>query len=1231
MTGLMMGKRAYLLCPVLLVVSFLAIPLRAQNFNATLSGTVVDPSGAGVPNAVLELKVENMESIAKATSNDRGEFTMPNLTPRTYNLTVNAPGFKEYIQNGIQLLVDQNAQLTVKLQLGSAHESIEVTANASPLDFTTPTLRGSVTPNTVESLPLMISGQPRAAAAFVLLFSGVATGSDNSAANMRVNGGLHGGGGAALDGVDLQEGLMSQNGPVTAFDDWQMTPDMVQEVGVEIGNYSVQYGDSESMEIVQQSKSGTNTLHGGGFEYLRNNDLNATPWGVSKRPVDQEHEFGGYIGGPAKVPGLWSHFMKTYFYVNLTGFRVNGGTSLPILTVPTAQEKQGNFNDYGTGSGTSSFSLIPIYEPVTPVANPGYIPTQAASASNLPYVRPQFMGCDGASPNVICTTPGNPNYFAPSAEAAAWLSYAPNPNVLNAAGNPLPFNNYTPPHAVPNLLLAHTNYLFVHMDHNILDKDHIAYTVYYEGTARLPPSQGCNLPVQICNQNFAGPEYSFIDRFNWDHTFSPTLINNARFGYQNRMEGYQSQNAQYASAFPTIKGVPSFAYPPQMDFGNGYDTFGDSGNGFSYDDQTSRGTYIANDTLNYVKGAHTFLFGGEYRNVQMNIKAQANLSGTYTFDPGETGLEGFTSGNAMASFFLGQVDNANANFCSVCAVYPRAQNIGLFASDTWKLSKKLTFNYGLRWDMYTPAGDKWNHLTSFDPVMANPGAGGLLGALAYAGNNAGAASLGRRTPEYTYHHAFAPRIGLAYALSPTTVVRAGYGIYFDQAFYPGWGGGHGDDGYALTQQWSSSTAGLVPAFVIDNGFPTPPTLPPVISNTFDNGRTPGLYRPFDANRLPYTQQWNLTVEHQFPGDFHVKATYSGNRAIHLMSDLDPINHIDNLSDLTTYGSELYDTFQPGQTTLDGVSIPYSNWVSQMTGCSPTVGQALLPYPQFCGNIDAENENRGWSNYNALQLSGEKRMGHGLWSLTSFTWSKTMGTSNFTQQSSEQGTEYRVIAPSEFRRVYGLALDDTPYVFSEALTYNLPFGHGKRFGGGASGVLNEIIGGWQLSTVLHAQSGTPLLFRSSTFCNIPGQFAMGCVPGIISGQSPFASGTSWANPTSRTSPVLNPASFESGSLFNFYGGVGSLATNYRTQGYHNEDLTLAKNFKIGERFNVEVRADFANIWNWHTMNCGGSGTGEEDPGECFVYNTDITSPSFGLFNGNSVTTPRVIQLVGRITF
>jgi hypothetical protein len=242
----------------------------------------------------------------------------------------------------------------------------------------------------------------------------------------------------------------------------------------------------------------------------------------------------------------------------------------------------------------------------------------------------------------------------------------------------------------------------------------------------------------------------------------------------------------------------------------------------------------------------------------------------------------------------------------------------------------------------------------------------------------------------------------------------------------------------------------------------------------------------------------------------------------------------------------------------------------------------------------------------------------------------MGTSNSTQAANEEGVEYGIFPPAQLKRVYGLSLDDTPLVLSEALTYNLPFGHGQRFVSGANRVLNQVVGGWQLSTVLRAQSGTPLFFRSNTFCNIPSQYAMQCVPGVIHGMSPFVSGNSIAKPTSTAAPVYNLSAFESASSFNFYGGQGSIDTNYRSQGYHNEDLTLAKNFKVAERVNLEVRADFANVWNWHTMNCFGGGTGEIRPGQCFAYNYDTSSPAFGLWNGN-VTAPRVIQLVGRITF
>ena len=1176
---------------------FLVNPAFGQNINATLSGTVTDPSGAAIPGAVLTLTSKTTGAVAKATTDSKGGYVFPNLSPAPYSLRVTAKGFRNYMQTGIILLMNQDVTNNVKMQIGEAIQTVNVSANASMLETTSASRKGSINPQTINSLPLLVSGNPRSAAAFAVLLPGVSTGGSSAAYNSRVNGGMVMGGDATVDGVSEAEGLMSQSGMVAAFQDWPMSPDMVQEVSVVSGNYSVQYGNSASMVLNMVTKSGTDRLHGTGFEYLRNTALNARPWGSDSRGVDQEHEFGGDLGGPLKIPGVWGHLMKTYFYVNMTGYRINGGVNLPVLSVPTMQERNGDFSDWKDASG----NVIPVYDPSTTTANPNYDPNQPTGPNNLPYNRTQFPG------NVI------PASMIQNSMANSWLKLVPSPNL------PGVINNWRPPHAVPDIILSHTNYLDLRVDHYIREKDHISYSIYYQGAHAL---QATYLPAPISNTVYAAPEYAFVDRFNWDHTFGPTVLNNFRFGYDDRMEGYGGLDTQSVNDFPVISGV-SNDYPPSIGFSNGFQSFG-TNQGPGGADITDRPAYIANDMLSWVHGGHTYIFGGEYRNMGENNHLNSGRAGNFNFGTGATGLIGIQSGSPIASFLLGTVDNANAFFCSVCATYPRNKNVGVFAGDTWKATHKLSVTYGVRWDVYTPAVDKWNRLSFFDPNKMNPGANNRPGALVFAGNDWGPASFGRRSPERTFYTAFAPRLGLAYSINNKTVVRTGYGIFFDQAFYPGWNGGSNNTGFALTQSFSSSLGGLQPAFLLQNGFPQNFVHPPQVSLTFVNGSDAPLYRPYSANRLPYTQQWNLTVDHEFTHNFHVDVGYVGNHAIRLPSYFNPLNAV-NPSYLSM-GSALYDTFQPGQTSLDGVQAPYPGWAASMVGCSPTVAQALLPYPQYCGNIYGENSNQGWSYYNSLQVKAEKRISHGLWFLTSYTWSKTLTTTNTTQDTQNGGSSVAgYFSPFQpMNRNYGLAADDVPHTISIALTYQLPFGRGKQFLNTSNAFINKVLGGWEVTSIFRASSGLPLYFHSNSFCNIPGQFAMGCVPGVKPGASPIASGNSFTHLNS-AQPMFNLSAFEPSSTFNFYGGQGSEVTNFRGPGYHNQDIALIKNTKLTERVGMQIRVGFFNAWNWHVFTCPGGVSGG-----CTAFTTDISSPTFGMWNGN-VTDPRDIQLAARLSF
>jgi hypothetical protein len=1151
----------------------------------------------------MTLNSATLGTVNKTISGANGLYSFPNLRPGIYELKAHAPGFKDYVQTGIELTMNARAQQDVALQLGTALQTVEVSANASPLNTTDAQVKGSVTPEILKELPLEVSGTIRTAANFAILMPGVSTGSGGNAFDARINGGLQSGDEAILDGVSLQEGLMSQSGMVSAQTDFPTSPDMVGELSVLTSTYEPQYGSSLSGQIILETKSGTNQYHGAAFEYLRNTVLNARQYGVDQRPADLENEFGGTFGGPLYIPHLYPKSRKTFFYLNLEGYRTGGALERPILSLPTMQERQGDFSDWVDSYG----NLIPVYDPDTLRANPSFDPTQNVGPTNLPYLRDQFMGCNGNTPNVIC--PQDPRLV--NSLAPAWLKYLPPPN------QPGILNNYVVPKPRSEELLFHTNYLDLRIDQYIRNSDHVSATIYYQGAHPNPVS---TLPVQISNENGAAPEYAFVDRMNWDHTFSPNLLSHAAIGYHNRMEGYGSLDWKYASLFPQIPGVATHDYPPVLNLG--LITLGDNYGGPNIKNVTARPDFTGNELITWVRNKHTIKFGGEYRwlaeNNRGNYNGYASPAGNFSFSSGETGLAGILSGSPIASFLLGQVDSGSATFFNIASNYPRAAAYILHVGDTWKATSKLSINYGLRWDTFTPAQEKHDEQSFFDPTRPNPGAGGLPGSLVFAGTKWGTASFGRRTPEEVWLKGFAPRLGIAYSMTSKTVVRTGYGIFYSQMFYPGWGGGVAQDGFYAIPSFGSTNDGLTPAFLLQNGLPQDFQRPPFIDESYLNGQGGPNYRPFNSNRRPYAQQWNFTIEHQLSNNSYFNLAYVGNKGTRLPSQTAPINAVD--PKYLSMGQELYDSFGPTDTEVDGVPAPYPGWANQMQACAPTVAQALAPFPQYCNNLFGLTENAGNSTYHALQAKVEKRFSQGLWLLTSYTWSKTIDDTDNTQVTATLGSVHGVISPFQRERNKALAVDDVPQLLSVSLVYDLPYGKGKRWGAHLPGFVNGFLGGWSVSSVLRASSGVPLYFRSG-YCNIPGEFAEGCLPGILPGANPWAQSKSNFNPNL---PLFNEGAFENYNDFNFYAGVGPRISNLRTFGYHNNDVGFVKDIKIKEQLTLQLRAELFNIWNWHTFNCST---------QCFgasAFDTGVGDTLFGMWNG-TVTNPRNVQLVGRLTF
>lgn len=1176
---------------VLVVLALLPAAGWSQSLRGSLSGIVKDPSGATVPNVKLTLTNVDTDFQAAVSTAADGLFSFPNLPAGNYELKAAAAGFREFVQRGISILVNQSARIDVALELGAETQTVEVTANASALDFETATRQEGIAPETIQQLPLLLGGKPRSAASFAILMPGVSTGGRNDAFDSRINGGLASGDEAIVDGVSMQQGMMSQTGMISIHGDFQYTPDMVSEVKVLTSNYEPQYGATTSAVIIANTKSGTNEFHGGGYWFHRNTVMNARQFGADSRPVNLQNNPGAYIGGPITVnnkhiPGIWSDKRKSYFYINFEAFRIAGGATRETISIPSLKNRIGDFTDWRDSDG----NLIPIFDPAT---------TRIVSGE---VVRDQFMGCDGNSPNVIC-----PNRIQNSL-AQAWLKLLPNPT---SSG---PVNNYLIPTPIPDVLLGRTNNWLIKADHYVGDRDHFSGSYYYQGAA---PQFNCRLPVKICEEVFTAPQYSFVNRFNWDHTFSPTLLNHFAGGYLDRFEGYGSINAEFANDFPRIPGVASNNYPPVMTFSDGFQQFGNNA-GINTRNVTSRPSYIVNDLLTWVRGRHTLKFGGEYRNLGENNRTNTNESGTFNFGRGATALRNINSGSPIASFLLEAVDNANVDFRTVSSWYPRADAWIFHFGDTFKITPKLTINYGVRWDMFRPSVEKFDRTSFFDPVGPNPAAGGRPGRLAFAGSSFGPASFGSRHPEETWKKGFAPRLGIAYSISPKTVIRTGYGLFYAQAYYPGWGGGINRDGFDTNASFSSSLGGLQPAFILSQGFPQNFAKPPFIDAGARNGQDLN-YRPFDANRLPYSQQWNLTIEHEMANKLVASVAYVANKGTRVPSGIVPLNALDPR--LLSLGNKLFDEFEPGQTTLNGVNIPYAGWREQMTGCAPSVAQALLPYPQFCSQLRGLNENAGNSTYHSFQAKAEKRFSEGAFLLASYTLSKLLTTSDQTNQGAgalDWSGASGVISPFERQRNKGLAVTDTPHVFSLAFVYDLPFGAGKRFASG-SGAMNKVVGGWQVSGIYRYSSGLPFFFRSSQ-CNVPGAFRVGCIPAIKNGANPFAQSKSNFDPEK---PLFNKDAFESIDSFNFYYGAGPRISNERGFAYKNSDFSIYKTIPLREELRLQFRAEFFNVFNWHIFNQSGS---FGDP----AFVTDLANPDFGKWNG-SVSPPRNIQFGLRIDF
>jgi hypothetical protein len=605
------------------------------------------------------------------------------------------------------------------------------------------------------------------------------------------------------------------------------------------------------------------------------------------------------------------------------------------------------------------------------------------------------------------------------------------------------------------------------------------------------------------------------------------------------------------------------------------------------------------DNVSWVRGKHSLKFGGEVRDMQFNVRRLTNAAGSFTFNPAQTSSDGTaagTGGNAIASALFGDVYQGFLNYGAFSGI--RYKNMDFYAQDSYKATSKLTVNYGLRYDFDIPASEAFNRFSVVDPTLANPGADNLPGAYTYYGTGTG--RNGKTRPQDIFTRAFGPRVGFAYALNDKTVLRGGYGIFYEPLKEPSFAD---QDGLGFFNMETVSTP-----FQIDNGMPhiIPPTGP--LTPEGQNGNGGVIVAPANSGRPADIQSWNLDVQRQVKGNLMVDVAYVGSKGTHLpaynilTNQVDP-KYLSLGAELTMPVSCLSDHTCPNSIAA-GVTLPFSNFTTLWGGGAP-IAQALRPFPQYA-NFNGEDQSfgpdrTGNSTYHSMQARVTKRYASGLSYLVAYTISKNItdadsmgpgvsgfiGTGGFIGQNSYNRRAEKAV--SEL---------DTPQSLVASFFYELPAGRGKRFLN-HTGPLDRVVGGWNISGILSYTSGWPT--EAYGPCSGAANLLFGgCQVGGADGRVDVVPGVPLTNKSGNFQPATtsfyNAAAFALPSLTAF-GNEPRALDHARAWGGQGEDFVLEKSTRLlGEKARIKFRAEFFNLFNRHIYQANGG-----------AWATPITSP------------------------
>jgi hypothetical protein len=908
--------------------------------------------------------------------------------------------------------------------------------------------------------------------------------------------------------------------------------DDIQEFTVESNNVSAEFGRFNGGVVNVATRSGSNVFHGSLFEFFRNEDLNArnyfAPAGARK-PEYRRNLYGGTIGGPI----LRNHL---FFFGDYQGVRQLIGVTR-ISTIPTIAERQGIF------TGASH-----IYDPTTTVIVNGVT------------VRKEF-------PNDVINIPFDP-------AAIELMKRFPTPTNLTASAN-----NYTRTANDSD----HQNQFDFRVDgargtHDFAFGRYSYFSDVEQPVTPLPDGSGALTGAVIGTGGVAGLSNVLGQQAvaNETHVFTPHLLNDVRLGYTRRGNTITGTTlGGTASAALGIPGIPTNAAfnnaLPLFTF-TGFQQLGPSSSTFS---KYQTAVWQVVDTVGYARGSHAFKFGMDFRWYQLNTVAPPNPTGSFAFTTTGTDQQGVTnSGNSIASFLLGQVDTFQIDL-QQSKIRPRDHIEEYFAQDDWKATRQLTLNIGVRWTLHFPSTEKNNQGAVFNLSTQQ---------LDYLGQN----GYSRSARELHYGN-FAPRVGLAYLLTPKTVVRSGFGIVFiDQS---GITTPFTTPQFPFIQNVQQKTQdNLRPGFVLSQG----PSVAP-IPLTPAAGLGQSVYTVDRPAGSGYAQQWNLAVQRAITSNLSAEVAYVGSRIVHVgIPD-------SNLNQLTTA------QLSQGPSLLATVANPYYGQIpssSSIGGKTTTAAQLLKPYPRFL-NIATYRHNSGGTNYNGGQLKMEQRFSHGVSFLFAYTHSKLIddASSVFSTTVLSSPNSSSLVAADTFRPYLerDSSSGDMTNVTSFSGTYDLPAGHGHRFA--SSGIANTILGGWTLNAMLSLQSGMPVTVTQATNNNSFAGFALQR-PNLV-GKPSLSSGD--------RSPAkyFNTSAFGTAPQFT----IGSASRNpVRGPAYRDFDLALVKHATLFRETGLEFRAEMFDVTNTPAFS---------------QPNGSFGSAAFGSII-STTTDPRVVQFAVRIS-